>query len=193
MSEKILFLTNNPGSKHLFDWLAKTNEVKKWSEPLTTHILEQLNPSVVISYSYQHIIKSDVLSWPVRFINLHISYLPFNRGADPNAWSILDGTPSGVSIHLIDSGIDTGPILVQKLVDLADTETLASSYQRMQDEIQTLFQENWPELMNIEPKIQTSKGTFHNARDFAAIKEKLLGSEGWDVSLATLKKRATSA
>ena len=47
--------------------------------------------------------------------------------------------------------------------------------------------------MNIEPKIQTSKGTFHNARDFAAIKEKLLGSEGWDVSLATLKKRAMSA
>ena len=47
-------------------------------------------------------------------INLHISYLPYNRGSYPNYWSFKENTPNGVSIHHIDDGIDTGPVLVQK-------------------------------------------------------------------------------
>ena len=54
----------------------------------------------------------------IPIVNLHISYLPWNRGAHPNFWSFFDATPTGVSIHLIDKGIDTGPIIVQKKVKL---------------------------------------------------------------------------
>ena len=38
---------------------------------------------------------------------MHISYLPFNRGAHPNYWSFKDNSPKGVTIHFIDNGIDT--------------------------------------------------------------------------------------
>ena len=50
-------------------------------------------------------------------INLHISYLPYNRGAHPNFWSFVENTPSGVSIHQVDSGIDTGKIVIQKQIN----------------------------------------------------------------------------
>ena len=70
---------------------------------------------LIVSFGYRHILRSDFINkcgCPIA--NLHISYLPFNRGAHPNFWSFYDDTPSGVSIYLIDEGIDTGPILFQK-------------------------------------------------------------------------------
>ena len=39
-------------------------------------------------------------------VNLHISYLPFNRGSHPNYWSFVENTPKGVSIHEIDEQIE---------------------------------------------------------------------------------------
>ena len=47
-------------------------------------------------------------------INLHLSYLPFNRGKNPNVWSIIESTPCGATIHKIDEKIDTGKIYVRK-------------------------------------------------------------------------------
>ena len=59
----------------------------------------------IVSYGYRYIITQDILD-AVRgqAINLHISLLPWNRGADPNLWSFLDDTPKGITIHYIDSG-----------------------------------------------------------------------------------------
>ena len=51
---------------------------------------------------------------PDRVVNLHIAYLPYNRGADPNLWSVLEDTPAGVSIHYVDEGVDTGDIIAQR-------------------------------------------------------------------------------
>lgn len=52
-------------------------------------------------------------------MNLHISYLPWNKGADPNFWSCIDGTPAGVTLHHIDAGVDTGDIIAQALMSSA--------------------------------------------------------------------------
>src|SRR4249920_3718709 len=113
---KILFLTNNSVSAPLAEWLSsrpERNEVIVHQEKLTAEDLRMVQPELVISYSYKHILKQEVLDvLPAKFINLHISFLPFNRGADPNAWSFLEDTPKGVSIHLIDHGVDTGRVLV---------------------------------------------------------------------------------
>ena len=46
-----------------------------------------------------------------KFYKLRIlSYLPFNRGKNPNVWSIIESTPCGATIHKIDEKIDTGKI-----------------------------------------------------------------------------------
>lgn len=72
---------------------------------------------LVLSYGYRQILKPDILAALTQpIVNLHISLLPFNRGASPNFWSFYDNTPSGVTIHHIDAGTYTGPILFQRLM-----------------------------------------------------------------------------
>src|SRR5690606_983365 len=75
---------------------------------------------LLVSFGYRHILKD--LSVPA--VNIHISMLPWNRGADPNFWSWLDHTPKGVTVHLMDQGIDTGPIIAQREVAFGFGQTL---------------------------------------------------------------------
>jgi methionyl-tRNA formyltransferase len=74
-----------------------------------------LNNDIYFSFGYKQILPKNILKFAKRpIINLHMSYLPYNRGAHPNFWSFVNKTPSGVSIHEIDGGIDSGPIIYQK-------------------------------------------------------------------------------
>ncbi|GCE47654.1 methionyl-tRNA formyltransferase [Thermosporothrix hazakensis] len=57
-------------------------------------------------------------------LNIHASLLPKYRGADPIAESILQGdTETGVSIMLLDAGIDTGPVLLRRSIPIAEDDT----------------------------------------------------------------------
>ena len=72
-------------------------------DKITIDIAEQYD--FIISFGYRHIIKEDIIDKFInKIINLHISYLPYNKGADPNLWSYLENTPKGVTIHYIDKG-----------------------------------------------------------------------------------------
>lgn len=190
---KILFLTNNAISEPLIAWLREREELIVHQDKLTESDIARFAPELIVSYSYRHILKRAVLdTMPGRFINLHISLLPFNRGADPNAWSYLDGTPKGVTIHQIDEGIDTGPILLQQAVRIDEArETLASSYSRLHDAMAGLFMANWRELRagSVQAQPQTGDGTFHLSNDFARLKDILLGAEGWNVPIPILRAR----
>lgn len=190
---KILFLTNNAISEPLIEWLSAREEVTVHQDKLTSNDIGRFAPQLIVSYSYRHILKREVLdTMPGRFVNLHISLLPFNRGADPNAWSCLDGTPKGVTIHEIDEGVDTGPILVQQPVVLDESkETLASSYSLLHEAIQALFIAHWGDLRagRMKGRAQSAAGTFHRSDDFARIKDVLLGVEGWNVPIALLRTR----
>lgn len=144
----------------------------------------------VISYGYRHILKKTIIeSSDAHIINLHISYLPWNRGAHPNFWSFFDCTPSGVSIHLIDEGVDTGPILYQRYVNFSkDQNTFSQTYQQLISEIETLFKENLKEIISGTYKAlpQRRKGTYHKVAD--------LPSEfsGWDSDIQDEVRRLDS-
>ena len=82
-----------------------------------------------------------------QIFNLHISLLPYNREASPNFFSFIENTSKGVTIHQIDEGLDTGPILAQKRIIFDESkETFASSYEKLILEIQMLFKENWSSI-----------------------------------------------
>ncbi len=143
----------------------------------------------LISYGYRHILKKSVLDlFPRRAINLHISLLPWNRGADPNFWSFVESTPKGVTIHFLDEGVDTGDILVQKEVSFEGPQTLASSYSVLKREIETLFIENWPAIRQGDmPGIpQACGGTWHRLADKTPLWSTL--SLGWDTPVDVLTK-----
>lgn len=164
---KILFLgyENSP----LIDFIKSFgDEVIVWTKKIDDEFLNLHNPDFIVSYGYRHIIRGNVLDkYLNKIINLHISYLPWNRGADPNFWSLLEGTPKGVTIHYVDEGIDTGNIIVQKQIEFDKNDTLKTSYEKLHKEIQQLFKENWLKLKSgeFENFKQIGKGSAHKSKD----------------------------
>ena len=178
----ILFLTNNIEiTKPLLIWLKKRDVVLTYDKKINLKILNKINPDLIISYNYRHIIKKDILE-KYKIINLHISYLPYNRGAHPNVWAYIDKTPVGVSIHYINEGIDTGDIIAQKRVVVDKSETLKTSYKKLHFHIQMLFKSIYYKINKIRPKKQKLEGTFHLSKEL----EYIVFSKGWNTKIEEL-------
>lgn len=81
-----------------------------------------MRPDMIVVVAYGRIIPPDLLSLPpMGCINVHASLLPAYRGAAPIQWSIVRGEArTGVTTMLMDSGLDTGAILLKE-----ETEILA--------------------------------------------------------------------
>ncbi len=196
---RVLFLTGSDVSAPLIDWLktAAGVQVARYSEPISVQVCDEIQPDTVVSYNYRHIIRPDVLERVHgKAINLHISYLPWNRGAHPNVWSFLDDTPKGVTIHLVDEGIDTGGILLQHELQFdPDTETFQTSYEKLHVKIQELFIEGWGGLrsFSLPAKIQNPReGSRHFARDLDRLRE-IAGSSLWNTPISEIKRRYRNA
>ena len=94
---KVIFLSNNSVSHILYQWLKldQGEDVVYYESKLSFTDLEKIQPDYLISYSYRYILPGVVLNYfNGKAINLHISLLPWNRGADPNIWSFLEDTPN---------------------------------------------------------------------------------------------------
>ena len=178
---KILFLGYQ--DCRLLEFLSSQYEVTQSMEKISLKFIQKFDK--VISFGYTHIIKPDIINNvkdPI--INLHISYLPYNKGCHPNFYSFLDKTPKGVTIHLIDKGIDTGDILIQKEIKFKiEEDTLKKTYDRLIKEIQDLFIANYIDILNnnIQLKPQKGEGTFHYRKDLEKYKKIL--TEGWDTKI----------
>lgn len=174
----ILFLTNNKESLTLYDWLKEQEpdkEIYVVSNKINLDMIERLQPEFVVSYNYRHIVPADVLEhMQGKAVNLHVSYLPYNRGSSPNFFSFLDNTPKGVTIHEMTAGLDKGRILCQREVVFdEEAETFASSYQKLQLEMMQLFKENWKSIRagKCEGFLPTEKGTYHTMKQLEAFRE----------------------
>ncbi|MDY0164434.1 formyltransferase family protein [Desulfobotulus sp.] len=186
--ENILFL--GPPDSPLILWLENQGEnVISTTEKIDTSLILNKHIDFLISYGYRHILKKNILDLlPDKAINLHISLLPWNRGADPNFWSFAEKTPKGVSIHLLDPGLDTGDILLQKEVFFdSRKETLASSYEKLHHEIQRLFMENWLKIKTgqIKGQKQQGQGSFHRLIDKESLFHRL--PQGWETSASIVE------
>lgn len=142
----------------------------------------------IVSFGYRYLIPAEIINmFKRRTVNLHISYLPWNRGADPNFWSIVEDTKKGVTIHYVDENLDTGDIIVQKEVALENSDTLRTSYERLIKEIEELFIREW---INIRTNINTGKaqdkseGSFHYVKDKKKYADYL--DKGWDTPVLHL-------
>lgn len=184
---KILFLGYKDSP--LIGFLSGSGEdVLVTDEKISIEYLHIHRPDFLVSYGYRYIIKQDILDYfaPNRAINLHISYLPWNRGADPNLWSFIENTPKGVTIHYLDAGVDTGDIIVQTEVPMNHDDTLHSSYLRLQENIIMLFTQNWHDIKtgNVTRTPQKGAGTLHKSKDKENIMPLL--ENGFDTKVLTL-------
>jgi methionyl-tRNA formyltransferase len=66
-------------------------------------------------------------------INAHYGLLPAYRGMNVTEWSVSRGDPVGVTVHFVDEGVDTGPILAREEIAIDPGDTLATLRRKHQD------------------------------------------------------------
>lgn len=170
-------------------WLRQVESVRHTADRLTPEILNGV--SFALSFGYRHIIRKEVLD-RMTVVNVHVSLLPWNRGADPNLWSWVDGTPKGVTIHYVDEGIDTGDVIYQEPVTFGEGETLATSYAKLQGAALALLQKHWAEIRSgrCQRTPQRGQGSSHRLADKAALAS-VLAPLGWDTPVKDLRAHFT--
>lgn len=175
---KILFLYNNDSALPLAEWLSlEGNQVTLHKNEISKSFPRLRDFDLILSFSYRYIIPTSVLeevNWNA--VNLHISYLPWNRGANPNQWSILDNTPKGVTLHYIAEKLDAGDIISQKLVHFIRDDTLSSSYNKLIQAAMELFKDAFKEYRHWQNmrKKPISHGSYHSTADYIPYQQ-LLG------------------
>jgi methionyl-tRNA formyltransferase len=95
--------------------------------------LAEYHADLYIVAAFGQILPQVVLDQP-RYgtLNIHASLLPKYRGADPIAEAILQGEKeTGVSIMLLDAGVDTGPVLLERSIPISDDDTTGTLTPRL--------------------------------------------------------------
>ena len=111
-----------PSKDYTFIKSLKLNEIKARSVNSKTFYNEvlKLEPDLIIVGSWSEKFKKPIINLPkIGTINCHPSILPKYRGPNPYIRVIMNGEKeSGITFHLMDENLDTGPILLQKKIDI---------------------------------------------------------------------------
>ena len=96
-------------------------------------LLREIAPDLIVVAAFGQLLPQDVLSLPSHgCLNVHASLLPRWRGASPINAAILAGdAETGVSIMLMDAGLDTGPALAQRAIPIGPDETAGTLSDRL--------------------------------------------------------------
>jgi folate-dependent phosphoribosylglycinamide formyltransferase PurN len=94
--------------------------------------IQSLNPDLIIILLFGQILSARTISLPAKgVINFHPSYLPDYRGLMPIFWAMANNELNGgVTLHFVDTGIDTGPVISRSIVPIRREDTEHSFYAR---------------------------------------------------------------
>lgn len=95
-------------------------------------LLKQLKPAVIAVYGTRLLKPETLTATDAPFINYHAGITPAYRGQQSAYWALVNGDRenAGVTIHLVDTGVDTGGILYQKVVSFASKDSVLSYHWR---------------------------------------------------------------
>jgi phosphoribosylglycinamide formyltransferase-1 len=104
----------------------------QWDAELAVAIAAH-NPDWVVSAGFMRILGPEVLAqFPNRIVNTHPALLPSFPGAHAVADALAYGvTVTGCTVHLVDAGVDTGPVLAQQAVSVKVDDTEESLHERI--------------------------------------------------------------
>jgi methionyl-tRNA formyltransferase len=106
---------------------------EKVKDPSFLEIFQKLNPEMVVVVAFGQILPKVIIDYPpMQCLNIHPSLLPKYRGAAPLNWQIIRGeTKTGVTIMMMDEGMDSGDILLQEETQLGPAETYGDLHDRL--------------------------------------------------------------
>ncbi|STO09175.1 MULTISPECIES: phosphoribosylglycinamide formyltransferase [Exiguobacterium] len=132
--ECVLLVTDKPDAKVLeradqyhipsFSFTPKAYASKQDFEEEILVLLHTLRVEYIVLAGYMRLIGDVLLeAYPSRIINIHPSLLPAFPGKDAIGQALAaDVDVSGVTIHYVDAGMDTGPIIAQREVEITDCD-----------------------------------------------------------------------
>ena len=133
--------------------LAQINNLKIFQPEKIKNDYEEilkLNPDIIITCAYGQIIPKEILDNPrLGCINVHASLLPYHRGGAPIHRAIIEGdSKSGVTIMYMGVGMDSGDIISQKEVDILDSDTAETLFDKLSNVGTELLLETLPSIIN---------------------------------------------
>ena len=141
---------------------------------------------VAVVVAYGRILPDEFLRAPRRgCINVHFSLLPLYRGAAPTNWAIVNGeTETGVTTMFIEPTLDTGPILLQRKIEIGETETAPELMERLSLIGAELLGETLARLDQLTPRPQRDRDA-----TFAPVLEKEDGLIHWSLDARSIERR----
>lgn len=124
-------------------------DAKRINEPAFVAQVAALKPDVLFSFQCARIFKNIMLNAaPMGCINLHFAPLPKYRGCSPIAWMVLNGEKrAGVTLHMVDEGIDTGDIVFQDFFPIAPNMSARELYDLETEKAVALFKKSYAAIM----------------------------------------------
>ena len=110
-------------------------EPPRIAAPEVLEVLAQWRPDIIVVAAYGKILPESILQLPPKgCVNLHASLLPRHRGAAPISGAIIAGdTVTGVCTILMDSGMDTGDVLLKEEVPINDEDTAGTLHDKLME------------------------------------------------------------
>jgi methionyl-tRNA formyltransferase len=160
--------------------------------------LEELKPDLIVVAAFGQILPPAILAMPpLGCINVHPSLLPKYRGAAPINWAIINGeTQTGVTTYFMDAGMDTGPILLVREVEIGTDETAEELGERLaaigeelaRETVQGLTEQSLQPIPQDEkgasyaPLLQKANGLIHWDEEADRIRNQIRGMVPWPVA-----------
>lgn len=167
--------------------------------------IRALKPDVIVVVAYGQILPRAVLDIPkIACLNLHASLLPRWRGAAPIQAAIAAGDrETGITVMYMDEGLDTGDILLQRKIDILQTDIGASLHDRLAEiapdalleSLRLLVSGNAPRtpqdsaLATSAPKLSRGDGRIDWAQSADVIERKIRAYNKWPGAFAFVREK----
>jgi methionyl-tRNA formyltransferase len=162
---------------------------------------EPFDAAVVVAYG--RILPPAFLRAPaLGCVNVHFSLLPKYRGAAPVNWALVRGeAETGVTTMLMDEGLDTGPVLLQRATTINEGETTPQLLERLSHAGAELLSETLARFSKLEPRTQRDSeatlapilrredGLIDWSLDARSIERRVRGFQPWPNAYTTYKER----
>jgi methionyl-tRNA formyltransferase len=181
--------TASPPVKTLAEtWRLPVLQPASLGQPAVEAELAGYNPDIVVVAAFGQVLPQAVLDMPRHgCINIHPSLLPRYRGASPIVSAILDGEEfTGVSIMLMDAGLDTGPVLARAQIAIGAEDTTGSLDGKLAGISAGLLQEvleRWPRG-EIVPQPQNEAGA-----TYCSVVTREQGEIDWSLPAVDIERR----
>lgn len=128
-AERIRYIRYNDYDPKPFDEIIKGHQIKVYyvenhNDDETLSLLNTYKPDYIV-LGGTRILKDHIIQTAKSgVLNSHPALLPQYQGLDCVSWAILNGDHVGATVHMVDMGIDSGPIVLQEVVDYSDCANL---------------------------------------------------------------------